>query len=200
MATVEYYNNSNKSKNEDDVLEVRDIKKVVTGSVKRKKKSTGKKMLETFFSEDIQTVKNYIISDVIIPYIKNILSESFNAALFGQNGRRAGTYYSAFGGQKTNYQRCYGNPQQQSVHKENFDYDNIIYGSYVDADKVLSGLKDICVEYPKATIGDLKMLLGETTTPADYAWGWNGEMMDSASITHYGDGYIIRMPRPIKIK
>lgn len=193
---MDYTNNSNRSRDDDE----KKVEKVVTGEVVMQKKSSGRKFLETFFVEDLKSIKDYIVSDIIIPYAKNILSDAFNTMLYGSSGRGArptGT------NQRTSYQRYYDEKRSRPssapiANNDTYDVDNMIFRNYVDADKVLDGLRDICREYDMASVGDLKMLLGEGTIPNDYSWGW--ENLDNATIARTRDGYIIRLPKTQRIK
>lgn len=147
----------------------------------------------------MKSIKSYVIEDVVIPYAKNILSDAFNAMLYGSNGRSSRTPVSRLN-QTTSYQRYYEQPKKTPTvnSSEGYDVDNMIFRNYTDADKVLDGLRDICREYDMASVGDLKMLLGDSTTPSDYNWGWDN--LDGASIARTKDGYMIRMPRTVRIK
>ena len=70
-----YPNNSNRFKEESkkekkektEVVE-RKVEKVTTGGVRTKKKS---KIVDSFISEDIADVKNYLIGDILIPTFGN---------------------------------------------------------------------------------------------------------------------------------
>ena len=74
-----YPNNSNRFKEESkkekkektEVVE-RKVEKVTTGGVRTKKKS---KIVDSFISEDVADVKNYLIGDILIPTLKKTLSD-----------------------------------------------------------------------------------------------------------------------------
>ena len=82
------------------------IVKVVNGPVKTKKKSLGRRFSETFIGEDKETVKSYLLFDVIVPAVKDTISELVKSAidmiLFGDTKasnvrRRGGASYTSYG-------------------------------------------------------------------------------------------------------
>ena len=64
--------NSDKSKKQDQTpkSEEKHIEKVVKGTVKTRKQPVGKKFTDTFLSESSSSVKDYLLTDVIIPAVK----------------------------------------------------------------------------------------------------------------------------------
>ena len=62
--------NSNKYKRE---KESKNLAKVVTGDVKVKKKSKGRRILDLFIEEDGVNVREYLIFELLIPAIKDTL-------------------------------------------------------------------------------------------------------------------------------
>lgn len=76
----EYKSNSHKSKGEVR-KEDKKIEKVATGKVKTKKKSGANKFSDVFVTEDISSVKDYILYDVLLPAAKKTLSEIVSMVL-----------------------------------------------------------------------------------------------------------------------
>ena len=74
----EYKPNSHKSKEEQkNLVPEKRVEKVISGTVKSKKKSEMQKFADVFISEDVNNVKSYIVMDVLVPAIKKaILVES----------------------------------------------------------------------------------------------------------------------------
>lgn len=199
---MEYYNNSNKARQEEHV-EKKDIQKVVTGEVVTQKKGPVKKFFSTFFEEDIHDVGTYIRTKVVIPYVKNILSEAFNTLLYGESGKTATSGLN----QRASYTRYYEDRNRgitakpaQNESSGSYETETLIFKSYTDCDNVLRNLKDIAVDYPYASVGDYKMLIGESTIPTDYSWGWDGVTLDDAQIMRARDGYFIKLPKVLRIK
>lgn len=63
----DYRSNSHKAKAEAKEAAEKKVDKVVTGNVKRKKKSEVSKFKDVFISEDVSNVKSYIFLDVLVP-------------------------------------------------------------------------------------------------------------------------------------
>ena len=83
-------NNSNASKKAPG-----EKKKPVATGVK-KKRSTADKVTESLFADDLQTTANYVIKDVALPYIKNMLADTakktIDAIFYGVGGKTGGSY------------------------------------------------------------------------------------------------------------
>ena len=71
----DYKSNSHKAKAEAKEAAEKKVNKVVTGNVKRKKKSEVSKFKDVFISEDVSNVKTYIFLDVLVPAIKKAVSD-----------------------------------------------------------------------------------------------------------------------------
>lgn len=67
----EYKSNSHKSKEEQkETAPEKRVEKVVSGTVKPKKKGEMQKFADVFISEDVNNVKSYILLEVLVPAIK----------------------------------------------------------------------------------------------------------------------------------
>ena len=66
------------------------LDKVATGKVQKKNGIT--KFAETFVSEDVQTVKSYVLKELVGPWIKdllyNIIESTANMFIYGGTGGR----------------------------------------------------------------------------------------------------------------
>ena len=58
----------------------------MTGAVKVKKKNGFEKLAGTFVPDDVDNVKSYIMQDIIVPAIKDVILDTVQAFL-GVNGR-----------------------------------------------------------------------------------------------------------------
>lgn len=83
----EYKSNSHKSRqNQNDDIPEKRVEKVVSGSVKSKKKNSLQKITNVFVPEDVDDVKSYIFEDVVVPAVKDIILDAVRAFL-GVSGR-----------------------------------------------------------------------------------------------------------------
>lgn len=78
------------------------MEKVVNGTAKTRKQSEVKKFAGIFMPDEVGDVKTFIITDVIIPGLKNAIADVVSIVLFGEAGR-IGTRKNA--GSKVSYQR-----------------------------------------------------------------------------------------------
>lgn len=75
----EYKPNSHKSKEErKESIPEKHVEKVISGTVKPKKKSEMQKFADVFISEDVNNVKSYIVMDVLVPAIKKAICAAYD--------------------------------------------------------------------------------------------------------------------------
>ena len=175
------------------------IEKVVKGNVKTRKKSLGRKVQDTFISEDVENVKGYILFDVIVPAVKDIIDDivvnSLRMILYGDT--KSGKERRKGGGTYISY-NSYSQPnnrRQTSVDKRKSfnDFQDIIFESRGEAEEVLSNLVDIVIDYGVATVADLYDLVGVTGSFTDNKYGWTD--LKSASVVRVREGYLIQLPK-----
>ena len=78
----EYKSNSHKSRqNQNDDIPEKRVEKVVSGSVKSKKKNGLQKITNVFVPEDVDDVKSYIFEDIVVPAVKDIILDAVRASL-----------------------------------------------------------------------------------------------------------------------
>ena len=198
----DYPANSNKSKEE----QKKKVKKpVVTAPVKVEKPSLARKFKDAFVAEDISTVKDEIVHEMIIPSIKDAIADAIGALveglLFGSVGSRRKKY--GYGkNEKTSYAAYYksdGRSSRRSRDEDkydsgkNIDYRDIAIDNRGDAEEVLSNLVDYIEEYGEATIADFLDLVDVPSDPQDNHWGWTN--LSRASVRRGRDGYLIDFPK-----
>lgn len=76
------------------------VEKVVNGTAKTRKQSEVKKFAGIFMPDEVGDVKTFIITDVVIPGLKNAIADVVSIVLFGEAGR-IGTRKNA--GSKVSY-------------------------------------------------------------------------------------------------
>lgn len=178
----------------------RKLDKVVSGETKTRKKSEVKKIAGIFVPEDTDSVKSYILTDVVIPGIKNAIADVVSIILFGEAGRIGG---KSNGKSKIAYQkyydrddrREYGRPRTSSG---GFEYDDILFETRGDADLVLDQLESCINDYGLASVADLYDLAGITCrsyTASKYGW----TDIRTAKVVRIREGYIIQLPRTVQL-
>lgn len=197
----DYKGNSNKSKRDMKVAEnEKKIQKVVTGSVQTKKKSEIRKFTDVFISDDVSSVKSYIISDILVPAVKRFLSDTVDAILYpGGSKSSKGTAAS-----KVSYGGYYRNNDRREVRagsraSSGFDYDDIIFENRGDAEAVLNAMDDIIDQFGVVSVGDMyDMAQVSTTNYAINKYGWAD--IRSAQVVRVRDGkYMLKLPRALPL-
>ena len=178
------------------------VEKVIEGTVKTKKKPLSKKFVETFLNDDIESVKSYIIFDVLIPGVKDTFREMVNNGLdmllYGEarhsTKKRNQTYvsYSGFSSPQTR-------PKENSYRRNRTmtDFQDLIFESRGEAEEVLTNLLDLIADYGVASVADLYDLVGITGPFTDNKYGWTD--LRSASVSRTREGYIINLPKAVAI-
>lgn len=163
------------------------------------KKSLGRKLKETFISEDSKDVKSYVFLDVIVPTIKNTILDILEMVFFGGTTRRGysrsyadrvsySSYYkSEYNGRRSTLNRDSDRSLRRSDDK--IDYRNIILKNRRDAEEVVNELIRRIDEYKQATIADLFDLIDVTSSYVDNNWGWTDPR--DIGIRRVSAGYLI---------
>lgn len=209
MNNGEYASNSNKSKvieQQKVAEEKREVKRIVHGPVKVKKKSGLRKLTDTFISEDAPDVKSYVVKDVVVPNVKKIIWEvltgGLDIILNGKNGSYRNSKTNASRVSFRDYSNDYNRSRQQSDNssrnKGGYSCNDIIFGSRGEAEEVLSQLIEMLAEYDTpVSVAELYALVGESHNHTDWKYGWRD--LSNAYVSRCADGYVIKLPRPVPI-
>lgn len=200
MQIEDFKSNSHKSKEQP---ESKQIQKVVSGSVKTRKKSELRKFTDVFISDDIESVKSYVIMDVIVPAVKKAISDvvtnGIDMLLYGESG--GGYTRTKSGPSKISYEK-YSKPSRYASEprstaasraRSSYDYDTILYNNRGEAEMVLQQLRDLVDNYGLASVHDMYELAGVTGDYTATKYGWID--VSSAVVAHDRDGWIIKMPK-----
>lgn len=208
MELKDYTPNSNKYKTEQQVKKTTEsekkVEKVVKGNVTVKKKSEFGKFIDKYVAEDVANIKTYIISDVIIPTIKNTIWDAFTNSLdmilFGGTGR-AKHSGSSSRPSYVSYDSKYNNRDRRSDNnnssRNRFDFDDISFSDRRDAEEVLRQMDALMDTYKLVTVADLYDLVGKTGEYTDQKYGWTN--LRNANWVRSRDGYKLSLPKPLPI-
>lgn len=205
MENREYTPNSHKYKEKikKEPIHEKRVEKVVKGGVKTKKKSSVTKFAETFISEDVGNVKQYVIADIIIPAIKNAILDTITDSanmIFGGARRRSNTPAS-----RVSYGSFYNDPRQsqrrleERTIKPRYTYDQYTFDYRNDAMDVLSTLREALDMYGQVTVADFYDAIGVTGEFTDNDYGWIN-LSTAEVVRAMGGGYIIKFPRALPIE
>ena len=190
--------------------EERKLEKVITGSVRKQKRSFSKKLAETFLEDDTKSVGSYILHDVLVPAAKALVSDMIGGGiemlLFGERRGRSSSIRREGGKSVTSYGSYYRSNNRDNdrdtrdsrrdmskAGRARHDFDEIVLDTRGEAEDVLSRLVDLTIDYNQATVADLYDLVGITGNYTDNKYGWFD--LHSASVSRVRDGYLINLPR-----
>lgn len=172
------------------------------GKATRKKRSLGKRFGDTFLSEDRGDVGEYLIFDVLIPAAKDTLTDLVGRGLeMLLYGEARGSYKRSSGGRRTGHtdyskysQTERRRPQTTSRARKTMDFDDIVFDSRADAEKVLDYIIGRLEDYEVVTVADFYDAAEITGDYTDNKWGWYD--LSEAYVKRGRDGFIIILPRP----
>lgn len=191
-----YASNSHRSKERQNATPDKKVEKVVQGAVKTRKKSNTQRLLDTFISEDLSNVRDYVVLDVIVPLIKKAayegLTKTLDMVLYGETNRSTKSSPAS----RVSYGRCYGKDERakpQPRTRNAYEYDDIVFETRGDAEDVLSRMDEIIALYGIANLADLCDMSGMDTRWTDNKYGWTD--IRHANIERTREGYIIKFPK-----
>lgn len=195
----EYKPNSHRSKEQaHEPMEDKKIEKVVTGTVKQRKKTGLSRAASTFMPGDVDSVKSYILMDVLVPSIKRAISDivcnGINMLLGEPTRGKGGNSIGA----KVSYRQYYRDPDEQRDYarpraQAQYSYDDIIFDNRGDAEEVLYRMEELLERFEVVSVADLFDMAGISCNYTDNKYGWTD--LRSAHVERVRDGYIINLPR-----
>lgn len=176
------------------------LEKVVSGTAKVKKRSGTRKFTDVFISEDASNVKTYIISDVLVPAAKKLISDivrdGIEMILYGSTGgnsrRSSRTPYVSY--DRFSDRR---DDRRRDEPRVRFDYNDIVFETRGEAEMVRSQMDDVIERYGFVTVADMYDLAGLTEPYTANKYGWTN--IRNAEPVRVRDGYILKLPRAVPI-
>lgn len=174
----------------------------------RRKKPLGRRLRETFFAADAETVIGFVVADVIVPTLKALVRDSFNEAIdraFNGTNRGRTTFASTVKQAPVGYDR-FSRPtgvttvvsngqtmaRKPADPRDAMDIGEIIVEHRHVAEAILQSLFEDVQQYNRATVGALYQLLGQTPVFTDHKFGWRN--LDNADIKRTSGGYLLLLP------
>lgn len=198
----DYKSNSHKSRELAKVSsteERKKISKVVTGTVKTKKKSELGKFADALIVNDAKSVGSYLLSDVIIPGVVNtiedIITKGIRMLLRGDTGKsnRSNASYVSYRQYSDSRDRHY----DTSPRRNGYNYDDVILESRGEAEEVLSRMEELIDVYGTVSVADMYDLVGKTCQYTDNKYGWTN--VRNAEPVRVRDGYMLKLPKALPI-
>lgn len=198
----EYKSNSHLSKTEQGAGkdDKKKVEKVVTGTVKVRKRSEAHKLKDIFVSEDAGNIKSYIVNDVLIPTIKqtiaDIVKNVIDMTLFGSNRSRNSAASTV---SYRNYYDRGNNAPRYGANRTvtGYSYDSIGIESRGEAEEVLSRMDELISCYGVVRVADLYDLVGVSGSYTDNKYGWTN--ISNAKPVWRNGVWVLDLPKALPI-
>ena len=191
--------NSHKSKEQEQQYNKpkKDLSPVVSGKATTKKKSGIVRLADVFLPEDVSSVKEYILTDVIIPKIKSMLhdigSEAWDS-FWGISGR-SGSRGTASKVSYVSYDKYSRDKKPDSPRRSGVNYEEIVFPTRGDAESVYDRMSELCDTFGNVSVADIYELAdvpNDNYTLNKYGW----TSMEGAQVVRLsGGGFTIKMPK-----
>lgn len=184
------------------------VKKVVKGNVKLRKKSDLSRMKDTFISEDMVNVRDYILMDVLVPAIKDLISDvvtnGIQMILYPEGGTQGVSRKPRTVGSRTNYRayserpsRVYHGSYEERRSRIGYNYDDVVVDTYQEARTILDTMSSIIDKFDFVSVADMYELAGVTGRVSDNNYGWS--TIRNADIVRVREGYLIKLPKALPL-
>lgn len=183
------------------------VKPVVKGGVKKREKTLGTKVKNSFVGDDAKSVGEYVVMDVLLPAAKRAISDGVSQGierlLFGEvrtrpaGGAAPRTRYTSYSSPR--YAEAPYSPRSERREvshraRATHDFTEIILEDRMDAEAVIDQLGNLIDQYEVATVSDFYDLVGVTGEYTDRKWGWTD--IRGARAQRVRDGYLLVLPEP----
>lgn len=202
-----YTSNSIKSREQKE--DKKEVTKVVKGKTKTKKKSGLSKITGNIISEESGSIKEYAIYEVIIPVVKDTISQlvkgSIDMLFYGEVRSSSSRSSRSTNATRVSYRDFYDdkrNDRNRDERRTNnrMSYDDIMFDNQQDANEVLNRMDEIVEQYGVVTVADLFDLAGVTGNGyTDQNYGWTSTRSASVERNREGD-YFLKLQRPNNIR
>lgn len=167
---------------------------------REKKKSFAKRFAESFFIITKEDIEEKLLTEWLVPGIKNMIEDAVHMVLFG--GKSRAGYRKDENGNRlrvVSYDKAYDDNRSRGVISPRRNRKpELIFDTRDDADTVLETLFEYLEDYHRVTVKDLYTL---ADMPTDYTmndWGWYD--LSSAKVIRVEEGFLLDMPKVEVIK
>jgi hypothetical protein len=209
---------ANSRRAEQAANEPKKIAPVTSATVEQRKKGLGRKFKETFVVGDARTTRDYVIFEVMIPAVRDMMFDAvegaFKRMIYGESARHrpgatSGGYpglghvnyggYSSIkptGGPGSRPAQT-SQPQRQlsRMSKARNSFDEIIIPDRHGAEEVIERMFDILSQYGSVSVADLYELTGLASSHTDIKWGWT-QLRGAKAIRLRQGGFVLDLPEP----
>lgn len=175
-------------------------------SAERKKTSFGRKILDTFLSDDPLLVSERVKNEVIKPGLRDLgynIMQTGLSMLFYPDGR--GAPHSGMRNSRNEHYEDYtrysdnrgsgrmpGSDRGRRDSRPSYDYGEIIFATYGRAKDALDHLMWCLDRYKQASVADLNEAADLSSKYTDYYYGWYD--LRGADIHGVSEGFVLDLP------
>lgn len=187
------------------------VQRVVEGEVIRRKKSLGKRFMETFFG-DTKGIGRAVLEEILIPTAREMVFEAgkdaLDRALF-PDARGIGHRRGSSRGGPTNYRALSGGIAAKAIAirddprpalsrraRATHNFDEIILNSRREGEDILAQMFEVVERFDAVTVADLYEMVNIDANYTDRKFGWTGPMLSGAGVDRVKEGYLLDLPRP----
>lgn len=174
----------------------KEVTKVTTGKVQRRKKSEIRKLADAFVPEDAGSMKAYILFDLLIPKAKQIAEDVFHVFLYGDESpsHRSNSSYIQY----NRYSKDKNRASTRDRNSFNYNYDEILFESRAEAEKVIDCMFAHLDDYDVISVADYYEYAGVASKYTDNKYGWTS--VRTAEVIRVGGGlYTIKLPKALPL-
>lgn len=177
------------------------IEPVAQGKIRKGHKGLARRVFETFIVEDLSTITNHIIEDILVPEIQKALVEMIRSSaemMFGQSSKSRSAYQRS--PEYTSYSK-YSSTQnpvktRPEAHKRYSGVvDDVILPTKMAAEEALDRMYELLHHYDCVSVADYYAIVGVSSIYTDNDYGWMD--LKGAHAMKVSDGYILSLPRPV---
>lgn len=179
------------------------LKQVTKGRVIKKPVHKRSLLGRVIANENLASVGNYVVWDVLIPALKStindIVSNATEMIIYGESRRDnirrdRGKSYVSYTGYYKERDRHGRRERRTPRNRSRHDFDDILIDDRGEAEEVLSILVGMIDDYGFTTVSEFYDLVGVTSDWQDRNWGWDN--LSKAEVQRVRGGYIIDLPDP----
>ena len=163
------------------------------------RKKTGFKLRDLFIPEDITDVKAFLIGDILVPAVKNMILDTAEKFLDSGSKRHKKRTNADRVSYRSYYRREDERDRANTSRSSAYSYDEIAYDTRGEAERVLMRMDEILEEYGRVRLADyydLSHVSGEYT---DNSYGWYDLRTARVERTRSGD-YVIDLPKVVPLR
>lgn len=203
----DYQGNSNVNKENATKPEPqkKNLEKVVTGDVIVTREGPGSKFKRIFFGGDMTTASQYVVSEVLLPALRNLIVEAISKGtdrlIYGDSvhRRRSPTTFAPrvqynnplFRQESRSQSYAPDRPANRWVQGQK-GFGSIMVSTKEEADLVIDQLIEIVDMYEVVSVADLYEIIGEPSSHVDNKWGWT--QLSTIESRQHRDGWKITFP------